>query len=142
MEITIKHNSSLILKKILEVGIYVVIFVLTIPSFFYLFGYLCDKIINPFSHRLALLEVSGISLLGLGASIMIMAVIDLGKFGRGLPASPVPPINLVSAGLYGLSRHPIYFGASLSFLGGSMFLHSFWSIFLSWPLTPRSPSLP
>jgi phosphatidylglycerol:prolipoprotein diacylglycerol transferase len=134
MEITVKHDSSLILKKILEVGIYVVIFVLTIPSFFYLFGSLCDRIINPFSYRLILLEVSGITLLGLGASIMIMAVIDLGKSGRGLPASPVPPINLVSNGLYGLSRHPIYFGASLSFLGGSMFLHSFWSIFLSWPL--------
>ncbi len=134
MEITIKHNSVLILKKTFEVSLYVTIFAIAVPSFFYILGHVLDKVINPFSTSLVTLEVSGIILFGLGGIIMIMAMIDLGKFGRGLPVSPVPPTTLVTEGLYGLSRHPIYFGASLSFLGGSLFLHSFWSTFLGWPL--------
>jgi phosphatidylglycerol:prolipoprotein diacylglycerol transferase len=134
MEITLKHNSSVILKKTLEVGFYVVVFALSIPAFFYLLGHLLDRIFNPFSLNRATLEFSGITLIGLGGSIMILAIIELGKYGRGLPASPVPPTMLLTEGLYGLSRHPIYFGASISFLGGSLFLDSFWSVFLSWPL--------
>ncbi len=134
MEITIKHNSVLILKKTLEVGLYVIVFAMTIPSFFYLLGHVLDRMFNPFSGRFVTLDVSGILLVGLGGSIMIMAMVELGKFGRGLPASPVPPMTLVTEGLYGLSRHPIYFGASVTFLGGSLVLHSFWSTFLSWPL--------
>lgn len=134
MEKIIKHNSVLILKKTPEVCLYVTVFAMAVPSFFYLLGHLLDKTINPFSRSLITLDVSGVIFFGLGASIMVMAITDLGKFGRGLPTSPVPPTTLVTEGLYGLSRHPIYFGASLSFLGGSLLLHSFWSAFLSWPL--------
>jgi phosphatidylglycerol:prolipoprotein diacylglycerol transferase len=93
-----------------------------------------DKIANPFAQSYITMSVSGAILLGFGASIMLFAVADLGKHGRGLPASPVPPTFLVTEGIYGLSRHPIYFGASLSFLGGGLVLHSFWSTILSWPL--------
>ncbi len=134
MEITIKNNTGLILKKTLEVGMYITVFALFVPCFFYLLGHLFDQVFNPFSGSSAALGISGISLSALGGSIMLLAVIELGKYGRGLPASPVPPATLVKEGLYGLSRHPIYFGASLSFLGGSMILHSFGSTFLGWPL--------
>lgn len=134
MEITIKNNSVLILKKALEVGLYILVFATAVPSFFYFLGHLFDQIFNPFPSNSVILGITGISLSALGGSVMIMAVIELGKYGRGLPASPVSPTKLVKEGLYSLSRHPIYFGASLSFLGGSMILHSFWSTFLSWPL--------
>lgn len=134
METTIKHDSTLILKKTLEVCLYVIIFAIIVPSFFYFLGHMLDDVINPFSRSLITLDVSGIILIGCGGSILIMAIVDLGKVGSGLPASPVPPITLVTGGLYGLSRHPVYFGASLSFLGGSLVLNSFWSAVLSWPL--------
>jgi phosphatidylglycerol:prolipoprotein diacylglycerol transferase len=134
MEITIKDNSVLILKKTLEVGVYILVFVTVVPSFFYFLGHLFDQIFNPFPGSSIILGITGISLSAIGGSVMIIAVIELGKYGKGLPASPVPPAKLVKEGLYSLSRHPIYFGASLSFLGGSMILYSFWCTFLSWPL--------
>lgn len=134
METTLKHDSSLILKKTLEAGFYVFVFAVAIPVFFYLLGHSMDRILDPFLHSRAHLETSGIILMAVGGSIMILAIIDLGKYGRGLPVSPVPPTVLLTEGLYGVSRHPIYFGASISFLGGSLFLHSFWNVFLSWPL--------
>lgn len=134
MEITLKNNNSLILKKTLEIGFYIILFTMTVPSFFFFLGHLLDKVVNPFSGNSFTLDISGISLFGLGGTVIILAMVELGKYGRGLPASPVPPTTLVTRGLYGLSRHPIYFGASLSFLGGSFVLHSFWSAILSWPL--------
>lgn len=134
MEKAIKHNSALIVKKAFEVSLYVTIFAIAIPSLFYVLGHLLDKAVNPFPGNNKLLDASGLILISLGASIMVMAISDLGKFGRGLPASPVPPTILVTEGLYQLSRHPIYFGASISFLGGSLYLHSFWSAVLGWPL--------
>lgn len=134
MEKTIKHENVLVIKKAFEVSLYVTIFALAVPALFYLLGYLMDKTVNPFSRSLFTLDLTGVILLGLGGATLAMAISDLGRFGRGLPASPVPPTTLVTVGLYQLSRHPIYFGASLSFLGGSLVLHSFWSTILSWPL--------
>jgi phosphatidylglycerol:prolipoprotein diacylglycerol transferase len=134
MEKSIKHSSVLVVRKAFEVSLYVTVFALASPLFFYLMGLLLDRTANPFTHIRFTLDVSGATLLGCGAGVMLLAVTDLGRRGRGLPASPVPPAFLVTEGIYGLSRHPIYFGASLSFLGGSLILHSFWSAFLSWPL--------
>ncbi len=134
MEKAIKHDSVLVVKKAFEVSLYVTIFALAVPCLFYLLGYLLDKTVNPFSHSLFALDACGVILLGLGGGILAMAISDLGKFGRGLPASHVPPTTLVTVGLYQLSRHPVYLGASLSFLGGGLVLHSFWSTVLSWPL--------
>ena len=134
MEKSLKPSSVLFLKKAFEVSLYVTVFALAIPSFFYLLGYLVDKTVNPFAGSRVTLDISGAVLVGFGAGIMLIAMADLGRHGRGLPASPVPPAFLVMEGIYGLSRHPIYLGASLSFLGGALILHSFWSTFLSWPL--------
>jgi phosphatidylglycerol:prolipoprotein diacylglycerol transferase len=134
MEITIKHSHVPVLKKAFEVSLYVVIFAVSVPAFFFLLGHSLDRITNPFSQTIISLEMVGTLLIGLGGSIAITAIFDLNKFGRGLPASPVPPTTLVMDGVYRLSRHPIYFGSSLSFLGSSLFLHSFWSCVLSWPL--------
>ena len=134
MEKAIKHENALVVKKAFEVSLYVTIFALAVPALFYLLGFLLDKTVNPFSRSFSALDASGVLLLGLGSGILAIAISDLGRFGRGLPASPVPPTTLVTVGLYQLSRHPIYFGASLSFLGGSLILHSFWSTILGWPL--------
>ncbi len=134
MERTLKQNNVHVLKRSLEVGFYVIVFAVALPAFFYLLGNSMDRIINPFHHSMTSLLVAGVTLFGLGGSFMVMAVFNLWKFGKGLPASPAPPKILVENGIYRLSRHPIYFGASLSFLGASLFLHSFWSAFLSWPL--------
>jgi len=134
MEITLKHSQADVLKRAFAVAFYVLIFALVVPSFFYLLGKSLDGIVNPFNQIPISLVLPGVILLSIGGCFIIGAVFELGKFGRGLPASPVPPTFLVTDGLYGLSRHPVYFGASLSYLGTSLSLHSFWNTLLCWPL--------
>jgi len=134
MEITIKNNHIDVIKKSFEVSIYALIFSLFIPALFFLLGIFLDKIFNPIHSYAVPLITLGITLLTLGAVFLLVSIFYLGKTGRGLPASPAPPVNLVRSGPYAVSRHPIYLGASLSFLGASLLSRSFWCIFLSWPL--------
>jgi len=134
MDITVKNNSVLVFKKSFDVSLYVLIFSLLIPVLFGILGAFLDRISNPFSTLTTPLLLSGLAVLSIGAGIIAISIFYLGKNGRGLPASPVPPVNLVVEGPYRLSRHPIYFGASLSFLGLSLLCRSFWCTCVSWPL--------
>lgn len=134
MEITLKNNTVLIIKKSFEVSLYVLIFSFLVPTLFGILGILLDRIYNPFHACSFPLISTGLIILGTGAGFIGISIFYLGKIGKGLPASPVPPVNMVDSGPYRLSRHPIYFGASLSILGASLILRSFWCAFLSWPL--------
>lgn len=134
MDITAKNNLVFVFKKSFDVSLYVLIFSLLIPALFGILGIFLDRISNPFSTLTAPLLLPGLLLLSSGTGIIAISIFYLGKNGRGLPASPVPPANLVIEGPYGFSRHPIYFGASLSFLGASLLCRSFWGTCVSWPL--------
>lgn len=134
MENTIKKNSAYLLKKSFVVSLYILIFSFFIPVFFGALGIFLDQAFNPISSLPFPFESLGGALLLTGFGFIAGAIFYLGKTGRGLPISPVPPVNLVVRGPYKYSRHPIYFGASLAFLGTGLLLHSFWCIFLGWPL--------
>lgn len=134
MEITLKNNNSFVLKKSFEVSLYVLIFSFLVPVLFGTLGIFLDRIYNPFNSLTLPLITLGLAVLGTGVGFIAVSISYLGKIGKGLPASPVPPVKLVGDGPYRLSRHPIYFGASLSFLGASLLLGSFWCTCLSWPL--------
>ena len=134
MDITAKSNSVFVIKKSFDVSLYVLIFSLLIPVLFGILGSLLDRISNPFSTLTVPLLLSGLSVFSTGAGIIVISILYLCKNGRGLPASPVPPANLVIEGPYGFSRHPIYFGASLSFLGAGLLCRSFWCTCVCWPL--------
>lgn len=58
----------------------------------------------------ALLTVAGLLLWGVAAA-------DLVWRGGGLPMNAYPPVRLVTAGAYGLLRHPLYTGFALAALG-------------------------
>lgn len=134
MDITAKSNSVFVFKKSFDVSLYVLIFSLLIPILFGILGVFLDRISNPFSTLTIPLLLPGLIFLLSGAGIIAISIFYLVKNGRGLPASPVPPANLVVEGPYGFSRHPIYLGASLSFLGVGFLCQSFWCTFVSWPL--------
>ena len=65
--------------------------------------------------------------LGLGVAILLLTVREFYVAGRGTLAPWAPPRTLVTSGLYGYSRNPMYVGVLLILTG--------WAIgFRSWPL--------
>jgi len=119
-------------RTILSTGFYVLVFAVVLPLFFFGLGRRLDALANPFPP--GSLALAGLFPFFLGASCMAAAVLGLGRIGGGLPASSVPPGELVCEGVYRLSRHPLYLGASLAFLGLSLAVGSFWNVLLGWPL--------
>jgi protein-S-isoprenylcysteine O-methyltransferase Ste14 len=69
----------------------------------------------------------------LGLALMAAATRDLWVHGQGLPASPFPPRQLVTRGIYGLIAHPVYAGAVLVSLGASLAARSAAGL---WIVTP------
>ncbi len=89
---------------------------------------------NPFNLRPDICRTFGSMLVMTGSAFLVASVIKIRVTGGGLPISPLPPSKLVTEGLYRMSRHPIYFSASLTFLGVSLMIPSFWMTVLAWPM--------
>jgi protein-S-isoprenylcysteine O-methyltransferase Ste14 len=64
---------------------------------------------DPYGTFSDLLGIVGVAVIALGAVILVTSFVRLGK---SLTANPVPKDEgvLVTSGLYGRVRHPIYFG--------------------------------
>ena len=64
---------------------------------------------DPYGAISDLIGIVGVAVIALGAVILVTSFVRL---GRSLTANPVPKDNgvLVTSGLYGRVRHPIYFG--------------------------------
>ena len=64
---------------------------------------------DPYGTFSDLLGIVGVAVIALGAVILVTSFVRL---GRSLTANPVPKDDgvLVTSGLYGRVRHPIYFG--------------------------------
>jgi hypothetical protein len=65
-----------------------------------------------------------ISLISIGAALMIAGMAALWRIGGGLPMNAYPPPRFVAHGVYGLLPHPIYVGFSLLTGGFAMFSSS------------------
>ncbi len=66
-----------------------------------------------------------------GIALMAAAMWTLWVRGGGLPASPFPPVRLVTDGVYGIFAHPIYVGAASTAFGVSLLARSgagFWIV--------------
>lgn len=70
------------------------------------------------------LRWAGWILVALGVVMIVLCVRDLVRRGRGTPAPQVPPIHLVTSGLYRWTRNPMYVGILAVLLGESL---AFWS---------------
>ena len=71
---------------------------------------------QPYGNFSDLLGIVGVAVIALGAIILVTSFVRLGK---SLTANPVPKDDgvLVTSGLYGRVRHPIYFGLLVLCLG-------------------------
>jgi phosphatidylglycerol:prolipoprotein diacylglycerol transferase len=115
--------------------LYITVFAAILPALHFFFGLSMDILLyNPISKRYVALYVAGALITSAGASISFAAVYLLRKRGKGWPVSPVPPKKLVTTGIYRLSRHPIYLGATVGYAGVSLAVHSFWNCVLFSPL--------
>jgi 1-acyl-sn-glycerol-3-phosphate acyltransferase len=68
-----------------------------------------------------------------GAAMVLAAMRELWRHGRGLPVSALPPATLVTAGPYGVVRHPIYAGYNVGVFGAGL---AFGSPSLAWVISP------
>jgi 1-acyl-sn-glycerol-3-phosphate acyltransferase len=59
-----------------------------------------------------------------GLATVVAAMRELWRHGRGLPVSAFPPATLVTAGPYGVLRHPIYAGYNLGVFGAGLAIGS------------------
>ncbi len=134
MDTAAKYHHDVLVKKSLATGAYVLGFALALPAFFFGLGNILDSLVNPLFLSTAAAKSLGYALFVFGWGCIITAVFSLGRIGKGLPASSVPPRTLVDRGIYRFSRHPIYLGASMCFLGASLIVCSFWNVLLGWPL--------
>ena len=71
---------------------------------------------DPYGAISDLIGIVGVAVIALGAVILVTSFVRL---GRSLTANPVPKDDgvLVTSGLYGRVRHPIYFGLLVLALG-------------------------
>ena len=71
---------------------------------------------EPYGAISDLIGIVGVAVIALGAVILVTSFVRL---GRSLTANPVPKDDgvLVTSGLYGRVRHPIYFGLLVLALG-------------------------
>lgn len=121
--------------SVLAAAAYVLTFFVLVPVSHAAFGFALDELVsNPFDGWGAVLGLPGAVLAAVGLLTMTLAVAQLWTRGEGFPISALPPRKLVISGVYRISRHPIYFGASAVFLGAGLLAHSFWVTVLCWPL--------
>ena len=95
--------------------LYFMIFWIILPGVFIVFGILLDRLfglsgIPGMKHFAPFILSAGVIIYGSSAY-------HLKKTGKGLPISAIPPVHLVETGPYALSRHPLYIGFHLIFLG-------------------------
>jgi len=77
------------------------------------------KLLIPFGRLIGLL------LIPVGSILILLATIDLIRFGNGTPHPFAPTMNFVDKGLYSIVRHPIYLGWIVSLVGSIAYFQSF-----------------
>ena len=65
----------------------------------------------------SVVRTAGVSLIAIGAAVMIWCILDFARKGRGTLAPVDPPTQLVVQGLYRYVRNPMYLGALLTITG-------------------------
>lgn len=86
----------------------------------------------PFRHG-ALGEIVGWLVLGLGVALIVWTLLTF-LVRRVSPASFVPTSQLITGGPFAMSRHPLYLGGLVAYLGGALLGDLTWAMVAAIPL--------
>ncbi len=98
-----------------------------------LFGRLVPGTAWPFDLAEADLRIAGFVLLGIGLLLMALGLLQFKRHGTPVPTHR-PTTALVTTGIYGLSRNPIYLALTAVYLGIGLLLPSLPVLLLVLPL--------
>lgn len=91
---------------------------LVIPGLVLGSGWLLDQLLHwPLLTGNILLVAGGVVLMAVGGVFISAATREFSRIGQGTPNPRRPPLILVRQGVYGLCRHPMFFGYDLAALG-------------------------
>ena len=120
-------NERFITEKIL----YASLFIILVPAIVWLWASFTEDVVSlPPVHS----KSAGWVLMAAGGLLMLWAVIDLIRYGKGLPMNAYPPPLLVKRGTYRLMRHPIYSGFGVLLAGYFIFKGSASGLWMVTPL--------
>lgn len=107
------------------------LFILVLPLILVIWAYGLDRSIKWPVPDLPLLA-AGLIIVGVGA--MVKGMVDLFKYGHGLPMNAFPPEKLVTQGIYAWLAHPIYAGAGLISAGAGLWYQSSSGLYIISPI--------
>lgn len=98
-------------------------------------GKLVDLMLElPAIPRHFIMTMAGILFVVSGVALIQKSIRDLSVYGEGTPNPLRPPKRLVSEGIYGLCRHPMFFGYDLAALGMILLFRSWGMLLVSFPI--------
>ena len=104
-------------SRLVIIALYVAAFYCALPALLWSFGRRLDRVLALPAFDGSLVPFAGWTLVAAGLAIILLSIHALFSYGAGLPMSHLPPIRLVSAGVYRWFRHPHYVGYNLAFIG-------------------------
>lgn len=127
-EISNRNEQHSLIRKASIVILYVVIFWIFLPAFLFFTGLRLDILLPIRLSNSFIYKYFGELFILTGFVVMLISMVQLKFQGKGLPISHLPPEIFVEKGMYKKFRHPIYIGYTLTFLGISILIQSFWSM--------------
>jgi protein-S-isoprenylcysteine O-methyltransferase Ste14 len=107
------------------------LFVLILPAILLCWSFVLDTSIDWPIPSLPLLAASSIIL---GLVFILKGILDLTRFGHGLPMNAYPPQTFVTQGMYSLFSHPIYLGAVFLSAGTALWFQSSSGLYIITPI--------
>ncbi len=122
----VKQRSSFLGKLL-----YGSVFVLILPVILLYWASVLDRSIDWPVPSLPILAAG--SIIG-GMVILLIGMLDLTRFGKGLPMNAYPPQKFVTQGMYSLFSHPIYLGAVFLSAGTALWFQSSSGLYIITPI--------
>jgi len=104
-----------------------ILFILTVGLFYFINLFLIIFSQKNYGFGNTLLALMGLIIGFFGLLLWIIGFFSLGKAFNIFPK----PIKYINTGIYKFIHHPIYLGISLTFVGFSICVGSFWGLFFS-----------
>ncbi len=107
------------------------VFVLILPAILLCWAFVLDRSIDWPVPSLPILAAG--SIIG-GMVLLLKGMLDLTRFGKGLPMNAYPPQKFVTQGMYSLFSHPIYLGAVFLSAGTALWVQSSSGLYIITPM--------